>query len=79
MFHKQKALIKKGVKPQPHKSINGEEAVAILKAKVEGLSKSSKGFVVPKEVRVTDPAVKEWLKHNQYSVIADKIMLNRVP
>lgn len=61
------------------KSINGEEAVAILKAKVEGLSKTSKGFIKPKEIRVTDPAVKEWLKQNQYSAVADKIMLNRVP
>ena len=78
MFYKQKVLTKEGTKSQPQKSINGEEAVAILKVKVEGLSKSSKGFVVPKEVRVTDPSVKEWLKQNQYSAIADKIMLNRV-
>jgi len=79
MFYKQKALTKKGTKLQPQKSINGEDAVAILKAKVESLSKSSKGFVVPKEVRVTDPSVKEWIRENQYSAIADKIMLNRVP
>ena len=77
MFYKQKVPAKKEGKPQ--KSINGEEAVAILKAKVEGLSKSSKGFVVPKEVRVTDPSVKEWIKENCYSAVADKIMLNRVP
>jgi hypothetical protein len=77
MFYKQKALTKKGT--EQHKSINGEEAVAILKAKVEGLSKSSKGFVVPKEVRVTDPEVKSWIKENCYSAVADKIMLNRVP
>lgn len=76
MFHRSKVPAKKEGKPQ--KSINGEEAVAILKAKVEGLSKTSKGFVVPKEVRVTDPSVKEWIKENQYSAIADKIMLNRV-
>ena len=77
MFYRSKALTKKGTKPQPQ-SIIGEEAVAILKAKVESLSKSSKGFIKPKEVRVTDPAVKKWLKQNQYSAIADKIMLNRV-
>jgi hypothetical protein len=76
MFYKQKVLTKKGT--EQHKSINGEEAVAILKAKVEGLSKTSKGFIKPKEIRVTDPAVKEWLKQNQYSAIADRIMLNRV-
>jgi hypothetical protein len=79
MFYKLKIPTKKGTKPQPQKSINGEEAVAILKAKVEGLSKSSKGFVVPKEVRVTDPSVKAWIKENCYSAVADKIMLNRVP
>jgi hypothetical protein len=77
MFYKQKVLTKKEGKPQ--KSINGEEAVAILKAKVESLSRTSKGFQVPSGIRVTDSAVKEWLKQNQYSAIADKIMLNRVP
>ena len=77
MFYRSKVPAKKGAKP--HKSINGEEAVAILKAKVESLSKTSKGFVVPKEVRVTDPSVKAWIKENYYSAVADKIMLNRVP
>ena len=77
MFYKQKVPVKKGAPPK--KQLSGNDAVAILKAKVESLSKSSKGFVVPKEVRVTDPAVKEWLKQNQYSAVADKIMLNRVP
>ena len=77
MFYRSKVPAKKGTKPQSQ-SINGEEAVAVPKAKVEGLSKTSKGFVVPKEVRVTDPSVKEWLKQNQYSAIADRIMLNRV-
>jgi len=78
MFYRSKVPAKKGTKPQSQ-SINGEEAVAILKAKVESLSKTSKGFIKPKEVSVTDPSVKEWLKQNQYSAVADKIMLNRVP
>jgi hypothetical protein len=43
MFYRSKVLTKKGTKPQPQ-SIIGEAAVAILKAKVESLSKSSKGF-----------------------------------
>ncbi len=79
MFFKQKVLTKEGTKTQPQTSVSGKDAVAILKAKVEGLSKTSKGFIKPKEIRVTDPAVKEWLKQNQYSAVADKIMLNRVP
>jgi len=60
MFYKQKALTNKEGKPQ--NSLSGKDAVAILKAKIESLSKTSKGFVVPKEVRVTDPSVKEWIK-----------------
>jgi len=79
MFYRSKVLDKNGTKSQPQNSIRGKNAVAILKAKVEGLSETSKGFVVPKEIRVTDPAVKDWIKENCYSAVADKIMLNRIP
>jgi len=78
MFHRSKSGTAKKVET-PQNSLSGKDAVAILKAKVEGLSKTSKGFVVPKEVRVTDPSVKAWIKENCYSAVADKIMLNRVP
>jgi len=78
MFYKPKSGTAKKVET-PQKSINGEEAVAILKVKVEGLSKTSKGFQVPSGIRVTDPSVKEWIKENCYSAVADKIMLNRIP
>jgi hypothetical protein len=77
MFYKQKALTKKGAKPQD--SLRGEEAIKILKAKVESLSKTSKGFQVPSGIKVTDPSVKAWIKENCYSAVADKIMLNRTP
>ena len=78
MFYKSKSGTAKKVET-PQNSLSGTDAVAILKAKVEGLSKTSRGFVVPKEVRVTDPSVKAWIKENCYSAVADKIMLNRVP
>ena len=74
--------------PKPRKNSNksklniqlkGEEAVKFLEEKVAGLSKTSKGFQVPSGIRVTDPEVKDWIKENQYSAVADKIMLNRVP
>jgi len=77
MFYRSKVPAKKGAPPK--NQLSGEEAVEILKTKVEGLSKTSKGFVVPKEVRVIDPAVKSWIKENCYSAVADKIMLNRIP
>jgi len=70
-------------KPAPIKSKKeekvGEEAVAILKDKIKGLSKSSKGFAVPATVKLTDPEVKAWIKQNGYSATGNSIMLNRVP
>jgi len=77
MFYKPKSGTAKKVEKLQN-SLSGKDAVAILKAKVESLSKNSKGFQVPKQIRVTDPEVKSWIKENCYSAVADKIMLNRV-
>ena len=77
VFYKQKVSAKKGEKPQPQKSINGEEAVQILKTKIEGLSESSKGFEVPSSVKLTDPKVKEYIKNNGYTATGNIIKLNR--
>ena len=77
MFYKQKVPAKKGTKLQPQKSINGEEAVAILKTKIEGLSESSKGFEVPSAVKLTDPKVKAYIKDNGYTATGNIIKLNR--
>ena len=77
MFYRSKVPAKKGTKPQPQKSINGDEAVQILKTKIEGLSASSKGFQVPPAVKLTDPKVKEYIKNNGYTATGNIIKLNR--
>ncbi len=68
-------------KPAPVKagkpSIGGDEAVVILKDKIEGLSVSSKGFEVPSAVKLTDPKVKEYIKDNGFTATGNIIKLNR--
>jgi hypothetical protein len=75
MVYKQKVPVKKGAKPQ--NQLSGDEAVQILKTKVEGLSKTSKGFQVPSVVKLTDPKVKAYIKDNGYTATGNIIKLNR--
>ena len=76
MFYRSKISAKKGAPPK--NQLSGAEMVTILKAKVESTSDSSKGFIKPPAVNLTNPAVKSFIKDNVYTATGNTIMLNRV-
>lgn len=72
-----KPIIKTAVETKEDSRITGKKAIKMLEEKVAGLSKTSIGFQIPRNVRV-DKEVKQWAKRNGYTLTADKIMLNRI-
>ena len=80
-FHKVPAKttapVKKGA-PKQTNQLSGKEMVSILEAKVESTSDSSKGFIKPPAVKLTNPEVKAFIKDNGYTTTGNSILLNRV-
>ena len=75
---KPKVSAKKVETPKSKGQLSGKEMVSILEAKVKSTSHSSKGFIKPPAVKLTDPAVKAFIKQNGYSTTGNTILLNRV-